>query len=112
MTCLCSRRSVISIGELLRRGGRPCAVCTGKEVAKQAADIVLLDDNFGSIVKAVKWGRNVYDNIRRFLQFQLTVNIVAVFTAFLTGRYVFDSTSSPCPLFLSLCLSLSFVTAK
>lgn len=54
----------------------------GKEVAKQAAAIVLLDDNFESIVKAVKWGRNIYDNIRRFLQFQLTVNIVAVITAF------------------------------
>lgn len=56
---------------------------TGKEVAKQAADIVLLDDNFESIVKAVKWGRSIYDNIRRFLQFQLTVNIVAVSTALL-----------------------------
>ncbi|PHJ16670.1 plasma membrane-type ca(2+)-atpase a1 pmcaa1, partial [Cystoisospora suis] len=51
---------------------------SGKEVAKQAADIVMLDDNFTCIVKAIKWGRNVYDNIRRFLQFQLTVNIVAV----------------------------------
>lgn len=55
---------------------------TGKEVAKQASDIVLLDDNFESIVRAVKWGRNIYDNIRRFLQFQLTVNVVAVVTAF------------------------------
>lgn len=55
----------------------------GKEVAKQAADIVLLDDNFNSIVQAVKWGRNIYDNIQRFLQFQLTVNVVAVVTAFL-----------------------------
>ncbi|XP_055388508.1 plasma membrane calcium-transporting ATPase 2-like [Condylostylus longicornis] len=55
----------------------------GKEVAKQAADIVLLDDNFESIVRAVKWGRNIYDNIRRFLQFQLTVNVVAVITAFI-----------------------------
>jgi len=51
---------------------------TGTEVAKEAADITLLDDNFTSIVKAVKWGRNIYDNIRRFLQFQLTVNVVAV----------------------------------
>eukprot|EP00922_Rhytidocystis_sp_ex-Travisia-forbesii_P001202 GHVS01001690.1.p1 GENE.GHVS01001690.1~~GHVS01001690.1.p1 ORF type:complete len:1084 (-),score=158.98 GHVS01001690.1:635-3787(-) len=57
----------------------------GKEVAKQAADIVLLDDNFESIVKAVKWGRNIYDNIRRFLQFQLTVNVVAVTATFLCG---------------------------
>ncbi|PFH38470.1 calcium-translocating P-type ATPase, PMCA-type protein [Besnoitia besnoiti] len=64
---------------------------SGKEVAKQAADIVLLDDNFGSIVKAVKWGRNVYDNIRRFLQFQLTVNVVAVTTAFLTAMVIRES---------------------
>eukprot|EP00742_Colponemidia_sp_Colp-10_P000696 GILJ01000758.1.p1 GENE.GILJ01000758.1~~GILJ01000758.1.p1 ORF type:complete len:1153 (-),score=201.35 GILJ01000758.1:459-3812(-) len=55
---------------------------TGTEVAKEASDIILLDDNFTSIVKAVMWGRNVYDNIRKFLQFQLTVNVVAVVTAF------------------------------
>ncbi len=41
----------------------------GTEVAKEAADIILLDDNFGSIVTAIKWGRNVYDSIRKFLQF-------------------------------------------
>ena len=41
----------------------------GTEVAKEASDIILLDDNFGSIVTAVKWGRNVYDSIRKFLQF-------------------------------------------
>eukprot|EP00921_Rhytidocystis_pertsovi_P011216 GHVQ01018104.1.p1 GENE.GHVQ01018104.1~~GHVQ01018104.1.p1 ORF type:complete len:1253 (+),score=188.78 GHVQ01018104.1:451-3759(+) len=58
---------------------------SGKEVAKQAADIVLLDDNFESIVKAVKWGRNIYDNIRRFLQFQLTVNLVAVSSTFISA---------------------------
>lgn len=40
---------------------------TGTDMAKEAADIVLLDDNFTSIVKAVGWGRNIYDNIRRFL---------------------------------------------
>uniref|UniRef100_A0A0G4HNE1 P-type Cu(+) transporter n=1 Tax=Chromera velia CCMP2878 TaxID=1169474 RepID=A0A0G4HNE1_9ALVE len=57
----------------------------GKEVAKQAADIILLDDNFRSIVSAVMWGRNTYDNIQRFLQFQLTVNIVAVATVFVSA---------------------------
>jgi hypothetical protein len=41
-------------------------------------DVVLLDDNFASIVKAVMWGRNVFDAIRKFLQFQLTVNVVCV----------------------------------
>ena len=50
-------------------------------MAKEAADIILLDDNFKSIVKAVMWGRNIYDNIRRFLCFQLTVNVVAVTVA-------------------------------
>jgi Ca2+ transporting ATPase len=40
---------------------------TGTDVAKAAADIIVMDDNFASIVKAVMWGRNIYDNIRRFL---------------------------------------------
>ncbi|KAK4530642.1 hypothetical protein CCYA_CCYA05G1499 [Cyanidiococcus yangmingshanensis] len=50
----------------------------GTELAKEASDIVLLDDRLGSIVAAVLWGRNVLENIRKFLQFQLTVNVVAV----------------------------------
>jgi Ca2+-transporting ATPase len=48
----------------------------GTEVAKEASDIVLMDDNFASLVKAVVWGRSVYDSVRKFLQFQLTVNVV------------------------------------
>jgi len=52
-------------------------------VAKEASDIILTDDNFTSIVKAVMWGRNVYDSIAKFLQFQLTVNAVAVTVAFI-----------------------------
>merc|ERR1712196_6399 len=51
----------------------------GTQIAKDAADIILLDDNFASIVTAAKWGRNVYDSICKFLQFQLTVNIVGAF---------------------------------
>ncbi|CAK87494.1 unnamed protein product (macronuclear) [Paramecium tetraurelia] len=47
----------------------------GTEVARQSASIVLLDDNFNSILKAALWGRNIYDSIKKFLQFQLTVNI-------------------------------------
>lgn len=49
----------------------------GTDVAKEASDIILTDDNFSSIVKAVMWGRNVYDAIAKFLQFQLTVNFTA-----------------------------------
>jgi len=52
----------------------------GTQIAKDAADIILLDDNFASIVTAAKWGRNIYASIQKFLQFQLTVNISAVFT--------------------------------
>lgn len=55
---------------------------TGTDVAKSACDIILLDDNFTSIVVALKFGRNVYDNVRKFLQFQLTVNVVAMFIVF------------------------------
>jgi P-type Ca2+ transporter type 2B len=47
----------------------------GTQIAKDAANIILLDDNFASIVTAAKWGRNVYDSIQKFLQFQLTVNV-------------------------------------
>ncbi|KNC83376.1 calcium-translocating P-type ATPase, PMCA-type [Sphaeroforma arctica JP610] len=67
---------------------------TGTEVAKEASDIVLMDDNFSSIVKAVSWGRNVYDSIRKFIQFQLTVNIVAVILAFL-GSLSSETGESP-----------------
>jgi Ca2+ transporting ATPase len=55
----------------------------GTQVAKEAAGIILLDDNFSSIITAVKYGRNIFDCIRKFLQFQLTVNVVAIFMAFL-----------------------------
>ena len=63
---------------------------TGTEVAKEASDIILLDDNFKSIVTAVKWGRNIYTNVRKFLQFQLTVNVVAMFIVFLGGVALSD----------------------
>lgn len=61
----------------------PIQGISGTDVAKEASDIILTDDNFTSIVKAVMWGRNVYDSIAKFLQFQLTVNVVAVFVAFI-----------------------------
>ncbi|KAJ3278321.1 hypothetical protein HK104_002450, partial [Borealophlyctis nickersoniae] len=57
----------------------------GTEVAKEASDIVILDDNFASIVKAVLWGRSVYDSVRKFLQFQLTVNVTAVLLTVVTS---------------------------
>ncbi|CAG8583096.1 955_t:CDS:1, partial [Acaulospora colombiana] len=66
---------------------------TGTEVAKEASDIILMDDNFNSIVKALKWGRAVNDSVRKFLQFQLTVNITAVFLSFLSAVLSDDNES-------------------
>ncbi|CAM37872.1 putative P-type ATPase [Leishmania braziliensis MHOM/BR/75/M2904] len=56
---------------------------SGTAVAKLASDVVILDDNFSTIVTAMKWGRNVNDNISKFLQFQMTVNLAAVVVSFL-----------------------------
>lgn len=58
---------------------------TGTQLAQEASAIVLLDDNFASIVKAASWGRAITRSVRKFLQFQLTVNISAVGTAVLTA---------------------------
>ncbi|KAH8884711.1 calcium-translocating P-type ATPase [Thozetella sp. PMI_491] len=57
----------------------------GTEVAKEASAIILMDDNFNSIVKALKWGRAVNDAVKRFLQFQLTVNVTAVLLTFVSA---------------------------
>jgi Ca2+-transporting ATPase len=55
----------------------------GTEVAKEASKIVLLDDAFSTIVRAVHWGRSLYENIQRFILFQLTINVSALVIAFL-----------------------------
>ncbi|KAK4478309.1 hypothetical protein RD792_017598 [Penstemon davidsonii] len=55
---------------------------SGTEVAKESADVIILDDNFSTIVTVAKWGRSVYVNIQKFVQFQLTVNVVALIVNF------------------------------
>ena len=55
---------------------------SGTQIAINACDIVLMDDNFVSIVSSIKWGRNVLDSVRKFLQFQLGVNLVAIIITF------------------------------
>ncbi|QBZ59190.1 hypothetical protein PoMZ_04151 [Pyricularia oryzae] len=57
----------------------------GTEVAKEAAAIILMDDNFATIVKAMAWGRTVRDAVKKFLQFQLTVNVTAVVLVFVSA---------------------------
>ena len=65
----------------------------GTEVAKEASAIILMDDNFSSIVKAIMWGRSVNDAVAKFLQFQITVNITAVVLAFISAVASPDSHS-------------------
>lgn len=57
---------------------------SGTEVSKEASDIVLLDDSFTTIVKATTWGRGIYENFKRFIQFQLTVNVSSVIVVFVS----------------------------
>ncbi|CAI9754808.1 unnamed protein product [Fraxinus pennsylvanica] len=57
----------------------------GTEVAKESADVIVLDDNFATIVNVARWGRSVYINIQKFVQFQLTVNIVALMINFISA---------------------------
>ncbi len=63
-----------------RQWHNQCVLTLGQWLMQEASDIIIMDDNFSSIVKSVLWGRSVYDNIRRFLQFQLTVNVTALIT--------------------------------
>ena len=63
----------------LREADIGCSMgITGTEVAKQSSDIVILDDDFTTIVTMVRWGRCIYNNIQKFIAFQLTVNVVAL----------------------------------
>jgi P-type E1-E2 ATPase len=56
---------------------------SGCDLAKESSDIIILDDNFCSAYKAICWGRNILDNIRKFVQFQLCVNVVCMFMVLL-----------------------------
>lgn len=71
----------------LKKADIGLAMGAGTDLAKDAAGIIMLDNNFASIQVAVKWGRNIFDSIKKFLQFQLCVNVVALVVAF-TGTCV------------------------
>ncbi len=82
---------------------------TGTSVAKDAADVILLQDNFSDIVKACLWGRNVYDSVAKFLQFQLTVNVVACVMATLGAIFYNESPLKAvrfCKITFCICVQL------
>lgn len=66
----------------LKRADVGFAMGSGTEVAKEASEIVIMDDNFNSIEKAILYGRTIFNNIRKFVVFQLTINVAAVFISF------------------------------
>lgn len=70
----------------------------GTAIAKNAAHIILLDDDFSSIIVAILWGRNIYQSIQKFLQFQVTVNIVALASAFVSACVITESILRPIQL--------------
>ncbi|XP_036607240.1 plasma membrane calcium-transporting ATPase 1-like [Trichosurus vulpecula] len=64
---------------------------TGTDITREASDIILMDDSFTSIMKAIMWGRNIYDNVSKFLQFHLTVSVVATVVTFIGACVTQDS---------------------
>ncbi|MEM9465957.1 MAG: calcium-translocating P-type ATPase, PMCA-type [Actinomycetota bacterium] len=71
---------------------------SGSKVAREASDIVVVDDDFTTIVRAIRWGRAVFENIRKFLQFQLTVNVVALGVALTAALAGFGTPLNPVQL--------------
>ena len=71
------------------------AMFAGTDIAKEASDIVIIDNNFSSIVTAIIYGRNIYDNIRKFLQFQLSVNFCACLIVFICACIGNETPLSP-----------------
>jgi P-type E1-E2 ATPase len=64
------------------------AMGSGCSAAINSADVVLTDDDFEATIQAIKWGRNIFHNVSRFLQFQVTVNISALLTVLIGGLFL------------------------
>jgi len=75
----------ITDAEALKRADVGLAMGSGCDVAKDNSDLVILDNRFESIHRAIRWGRAIFDNVRKFLQFQLTINIVICFVTLMGG---------------------------
>jgi len=75
----------IADAEALRKADVGLCMGSGCDVAKENASLIIADNNFESIHKAIKWGRAIFDNVRKFLQFQMTMNVSLCFITVLGG---------------------------
>ena len=75
----------IADSEALKKADVGFCMGSGCDVAKDNSDLVVLDDDFESIHSSIKWGRTIFDNVRKFLQYQLTINLVICFITILSG---------------------------
>mmetsp|Transcript_14890 Transcript_14890/g.25363 ORF Transcript_14890/g.25363 Transcript_14890/m.25363 type:complete len:791 (+) Transcript_14890:874-3246(+) len=82
---VCMTGDSIADAEALRKANVGLCMGSGCDVAKDNSDLVILDNDFVSIHRGIKWGRAIFDNVRKFLQFQLTINIVLCFVTLLSG---------------------------
>lgn len=78
----------ISDAEALKKADVGFCMGSGNDVAKDNSDLIVLDDNFVSIHKAINWGRNIFENMRKFIVFQLTINIVVCLVMVLGGAVI------------------------
>jgi magnesium-transporting ATPase (P-type) len=75
----------ITDADALRKADIGLCMGSGCEVSKDNSDLIILDNDFYSIYRSIKWGRAMFDNVRKFIQFQLTINIVICFITVLSG---------------------------
>lgn len=75
----------ISDADALKKADVGFCMGSGCDVAKDNSDLVILDNDFVSIHRSIKWGRAIFDNVRKFIQFQMTINIVICFITILGG---------------------------
>lgn len=75
----------IADSEVLKQADVGLCMGTGCDVAKDHSDLVITDNNFESIRRSILWGRAMFDNVRKFLQFQLTINFSLVAIVFISG---------------------------
>ena len=78
----------INDADALKKADVGMCMGSGCDVAKDNSDLVILDNDFYSIQRSIKWGKAIFDNVRKFLQFQITVNIVICFITFIGGATI------------------------